>query len=288
MLKKILVLLFLFCAVPALAENKPVRIETDAKLEYNKGIDFYNSGQFDEAVDCFRKAIELEPEYIDAYYNLGMTFDYLKQYEASISMFKELLARKPEDYDAIYRAALVSYKMNLPEQSKEYLAKLPVSNPLYYKGQELARQMGTDIPTIKSSLPKDDPLPAAEPKPQGTFAGNFYYENLPSPTGIVVDNAGYLYVANYSDNLIFRITPTGEKMVYLKTPKLNGPIGLAMDEGENLYIANYNSNSVLKLSSSHQLTTLIENIEKPYYLYVSGGYLFISSQGTNTVLRYKL
>lgn len=288
MLKKILLLIFLFCAVPALADNKPVRVDTDAKLEYNKGIDFYNSGQFDEAVDCFRKAIDLEPEYIDAYYNLGMTFDYLKQYEASISMFKELLARKPDDYDAIYHAALVSYKMNLPEQSKEYLAKLPVSNPLYYKGQELARQMGTDIQTIKASQPAEDIVPVEEPAAQGTFAGNFYYENLPSPTGIVVDNLGCLYVANYSDNLIFRITPTGEKMVYLKTPKLNGPIGLAMDEGGNLYIANYNSNSVMKLSSSHQLTTLIENIEKPYYLYVRGGYLFISSQGTNTVVRYKI
>lgn len=288
MLKKILILIFLFCAVPAIADYKPVRVETDAKLEYNKGIDYYNSGQFDEAVDCFRRAIDLEPDYIDAYYNLGMTFDYLKQYEASISMFKELLDRKPEDYDAIYRAALVSYKMNLPEQAKEYLAKLPVSNPLYYKGQELARQMGTDLQTIKASQPEEKTVSEGKAKQEGTFAGNFYYENLPSPTGIVVDEAGYLYVANYSDNLIFRITPTGEKIVYLKTPKLNGPIGLAMDEGGNLYIANYNSNSVMKLSSSHQLTTLIENIDKPYYLYVSGGYLFISSQGTNTVVRYKL
>ena len=290
MLKKILILIFLFCimSAPAPAQNLPVRVETDAKLEYNKGIDYYNSGQFDEAVDCFRRAIDLEPDYIDAYYNLGMTFDYLKQYEASLSMFKELLERKPDDYDAIYRAALVSYKMNLPEQAKEYLAKLPVSNPLYYKGQELARKMGTDIQTIKASTPQEDEIPAEKPAPQGTFAGNFYYENLPSPTGIVVDSVGYLYVANYSDNLIYRITPTGEKMVYLKTPKLNGPIGLAMDEVGNLYIANYNNNSVLKLSSSHQLTTLIENIDKPYYLYVSGGYLFISSQGTNTVVRYKI
>ncbi len=271
-----------------LADDKPIRVETDAKLEYNKGIDYYNSGQFDQAVDCFRKAIDLEPNYIDAYYNLGMTFDYLKQYEASISMFKELLIRKPDDYDAVYRVAFVSYKMNLPEQSKEYLAKLPVSSPLYYRGEELARKMGTDIQTIKSSLPQEDIVPPEPPKPQETFAGNFYYENLPSPTGIVVDKDGNLYVANYSDNLIFKLTPAGEKMVYLKNPKLNGPIGLAMDEGGNLYIANYNSNSVLKLSASHQLTTLIENIEKPYYLYVSEGYLFISSQGNNTVVRYKV
>ena len=284
------ILIFLFCSVltPVFAETKPVRVETDAKLEYNKGIDFYNSGQFDEAVDCFRKAIDLEPNYIDAYYNLGMTFDYLKQYEASLSMFKELLARKPDDYDAVFRAALVSYKLDLPEQSKAYLAKLPVSNPLYYKGQELARQLGTDMQTIKASLPAENTVSEKPKASQGTFAGNFYYEDLPSPTGIVIDSSGYLYVANYSDNLIFRVTPTGEKIVYLKSPKLDGPIGLAMDEYENLYIANYNKNSILKLSASHQLTTLVENIEKPYYLYVKGGYLFISSQGSNAVVRYKV
>lgn len=288
MLKKLLLLIFLFCAVPALADDKPVRVETDAKLEYNKGIDFYNSGQFDNAVDCFRKAIDLEPNYLDAYYNLGMTFDYLKQYEASISMFKELLTRKPDDYSAVYRAAVVSYKMNMPEQAKEFLAKLPASSPFYYKGQQLAHELGTDIPTIKAPQPlEDEPVESAQ-KSQGTFAGNFYYENLPSPTGIVVDSVGYLYVADFSDNLIYRITPTGEKMVYLKHPKLSGPIGLAMDDGGNLYIANYNSNSVMKLSSSHELTTLIENIDKPYYLYVSGGYLFISSQGTSSVVRYKI
>lgn len=290
MLKKILLLIFLFCMVipSVFAEDKPVRVETDAKLEYNKGIDFYNAGDFDKAVDCFRKAIDLEPEYLDAYYNLGMTFDYLKQYDASISIFKELLSRNPEDYDTVYRAAMVSYKMGLPEQAKEYLAKLPSSSPFYYKGQELAHVLGTDIQTIKSSVPQPDVELAETVKNRGIFAGNFYYEDLPSPTGIVVDKAGYLYVADYSDNLIFRITPTGEKIVYLKHPKLNGPIGLAMDDGGNLYIANYGSNSVMKLSSSHELTTLIENIEKPYYLYVSGGYLFISSQGNNTVVRYKI
>lgn len=282
MLKKILILLFMFCAVPALADDKPVRVETDAKLEYNKGIDYYSSGQFDEAVDCFRRAIDLEPEYLDAYFNLGMTLDYLKQYEAALSMFRELLDRKPDDYDAVYRAAVVSYKMGLTDQAKEYLAKLPVSNPLYYKGQELAGKMNTDIPTLKASMPEEEKPEKSKPP----FEGNYYYEDLPSPTGIVVDPSGNLYVADYSDNVIFRISPTGEKLVYLKTPKLDGPIGLALDDKSNLYIANYNSNTVLKLSASHQLTTLIEKIDKPYYLYVSGGYLFISSQGSNSVLRY--
>ena len=272
----------------AVAQDALVRVETDAKLEYNKGIDYYNAGQFDKAVDCFRMAVDLEPDYVDAYYNLAMTLDYLKQHEASLSMFKELLKRKSDDYDAVYRAALVSYKLNFPEQAKDFLAMLPQSSPFYYKGQEIARLLGSDIQTIKASQSKEVAVVDSTLKTGGTFAGNYYYEDLPSPTGIAVDDVGYLYVANYSDNLIYRITPTGEKIVYLKHPKLNGPIGLARDEEGNLYIANYNSNSVLKLSAFHQVTTLIEHVEKPYYLYVSGGYLFVSCQGNNTVVRYKL
>ena len=265
-------------------------VPTEAKLEYNKGIDYYNSGQFDEAIKCFEKAIDLDSDYIDAYYNLGMTFDALKQYEASQTMFDELLARKPDDYGALYRAAMVSYKLNLPTKAKSYLAKLPESSPYYYKGEMLAKAMGTNIKAIKEANPEDTRIEEkSKTSTTGkTFAGNFYYEDLPSPTGIAVDEVGYLYVADYSDNTIFRITPTGEKIVYLKSPQIDGPIGLALDSSENLYIANYNNNTVLKLSSSHVLTTLINDIEKPYYLYVKDGYLFVSSQGTNSVVRYKI
>ena len=53
-------------------------IATDAKLQYNKGIDYYQLGQFEEAASCFKKATELDPNYIDAYYNLGSILEYLK------------------------------------------------------------------------------------------------------------------------------------------------------------------------------------------------------------------
>ena len=288
-------------------------INTDAKLEYNKGIDYYDSGQFDKAIDCFKNAIELEPEYADAYYNLATTFEYLKQYEASVSTFRELLNRKPDDYAAAYRAAIVSYKMKNILLAKDFLSKISESSPFYYQAQELAVLIGTDMQTIKSNpsviggvlAPKSNYTPVTsvsegglpalpdveieEPeKSHPTFAGNFYYEGVPSPTGFVTDDLGYLYVADYSDNAIFRITPTGEKTVYVKSPKIKGPIGIALDNDGNMYIANYDGNNVLKLSRSNQLTTFIENIEKPYYLYVAGDFLFISSQGNNTVLRYKL
>lgn len=310
--KYIATALMFLCSACAFGAQPPQGyINTDAKLEYNKGIDYYGTGQFDKAIESFRNAIDLEPNYIDAYYNLATTFEYLKQYEASVSMFRELLNRKPDDYAAAYRAAIVSYKMKNIGLTKEFLSKISPSSPFYYQAQELAVLIGTDMHNIANSavppaeVPQstakpvtsitDDSLPALpdvqieeEQKTTPTFAGNFYYEGIPSPTGITTDEVGYLYVADYSDNAIFRVTPTGEKTVYLKSPKIKGPIGLALDDNGNMYIANYDGNNILKLSRSNQLTTFIENIEKPYYLYVSGNFLFISSQGNNTVLRYKL
>lgn len=312
--KYILTTLIFLCSACSFAVQPPQGyVNTDAKLEYNKGIDFYNTGQFDKAIECFRNAIDLEPNYIDAYYNLGATFEYLKQYEASISVFRELLKRKPNDYAAAYRGAIVSYKTKNIGLTKEFLSKIPAASPFYYQAQELAVLIGTDMQTLANSVPQmtasapqtneksvtspsNEDLPVLpdikiKDEPQNsnpTFAGNFYYEGVPSPTGIATDDVGYLYVADYSDNAIFRITPTGEKTIYLKSPKIKGPIGLAIDDDGNMYIANYDGNNILKLSNSNQLTTFIEDIEKPYYLYVSGNFIFISSQGNNTVLRYKL
>jgi len=316
MFKKYFVTALIFlCSTCVFAAQPPQGyVSTDAKLEYNKGIDYYGSGQFDKAIECFRKAIDLEPNYIDAYYNLATTFEYLKQYEASVSVFRELLMRKPDDYAAAYRAAIVSYKMKNIELTKEFLSKLPSTSPFYYQAQELAVLIGTDMKTLtanatsgnsheeapatntqpktaisENTLPEVSEIRIEESqKKKPTFAGNFYYEGVPSPTGIATDDLGYLYVADYSDNAIFRITPTGEKIIYLKNPKIKGPIGLALDENGNMYIANYDGNNILKLSNSNQLTIFLENIEKPYYLHVSGNFLFVSSQGSNTVLRYKL
>ena len=67
-MKKLIILLsvLIFTSKGAIAA-----INTDAMLQYNQGIDFYKVGQYDQAVNSFRTAINLDPNYIDAYYNLG-------------------------------------------------------------------------------------------------------------------------------------------------------------------------------------------------------------------------
>ena len=81
MIKRCLIVLILLLSiqVSAFAEN----IANEARLEYNKGIDYYKIGQYEKAAEYFRNAINISPDFIDAYYNLGSILEFLKQYDFS-------------------------------------------------------------------------------------------------------------------------------------------------------------------------------------------------------------
>ena len=69
---------------------------------------------------------------------------------------------------------------------------------------------------------------------------------------------------------------------------INGPIGLAVDSQDNLYVANYNKNNILKINKSGQIVIFMNRITNPYYLLIKGNNMYISEQGNNTVIKYRL
>ena len=271
----ILMSLVLCLGLPALCVN-----ENEAKLEYNKGVDLYKIGQYDKSMAAFRRAIDLNPDYIDAYYNLGSILTYLGQDDAALTVFRQIIVRKPEDYESVLKAAELSYKLGQADKAKTYLALIPQGSYVNTKAQELAHKMKTDLQTIKSEQN------ISEKPSQPTTSG--VYENIASPTGMTTDKNGNLYVAGYSDNIIYKITPNGDRIVFLKDRHLNGPIGLISDDNNNIYIANYNANNVLKVDKTGIVTVLLSGVTKPYGLHISNGVLFVSSQGDNAIVRYKL
>lgn len=259
-------------------------IATDAKLQYNKGIDYYQLGQFEESASCFKKAIELDPNYIDAYYNLGSILEYLKQDEAALAVFKQIILRKPDDYEAVYKAAALSKKVGEYDKAKMYLTLIPTDTLIGQRAKQLADSMNTDIPTAKAEQTQPQSYIAANPKNDSDGV----YSDITSPTGVVTDNTGNLYVAGFSDNTIYKIGPDNKKIVYIKSEKIDGPIGLAIDNNGNIYIANYNKDNILKVDRNGLITELLSNIQKPYCMHITGDLLFISSQGSNSIIRYKL
>ena len=231
----------------------------------------------------FRQAIAIDPNYIDAYYNLGLILEYLKQNDTALAIFKQIIVRNPTDYESVYKAADLSVKLNELDKAKSYLSLIPPESTVYSKAQSLANSMNTDMQTIKVQEDK-----VAKTDVRQIDQSNGMYNNIASPTGVTTDKNGNLYVACFSDNMIYKITPDGKRILFVKDAKINGPIALANDNSGNIYVSNYNSNNVVKISPAGAISIQISNVQKPYGLHVADGMLFVSSQGSNSVLRYKL
>lgn len=277
-MKKILIVLtILFLTASELLAAPPIK--TDAILQYNQGIDYYKIGQYNEAISSFREAIRIDPDYIDAYYNLGSVLEYLQQYDAALVVFKQIIVRQPTDYDSVYKAAWLSYKTGEYEKAKTYLKIIPPDCSRAKDANELASQLNYIITPQKTvSLQPSAPVKKT----------NELYQNISAPTGIASDKEGNIFIAEYNNNTILKITPDDKRIVYLKDPQISGPVGIAFDNSSNLYIANYSKDNVLKVTPLGEISVLISNVKKPYYVYINGSMLFVSCQGTDSVLRYKL
>ena len=274
MLKRIIATILLSMSISVYAAEIPI----DAKLDYNQGIDFYKLGMYERAIESFRSAIRTYPDYIDAYYNLGTILEYLRNDSEAIIIFKQIYVRTPHDYEVIYKLASMSSKIEDYTKAAEYLRLIPQSSSYYARGQELAEsiKISTTLPTPQSNAPSKI----------ATQSG--IYENILSPTGITTDNQGNVYVATFSDNSILKITPDGKRQVFLKSTLISGPISLASDKIGNIYVSNYNTNNVLKITPQGVATIFVSKIDKPYGLHVEGNMLFITCQGSNSILRQKL
>ena len=75
-----------------------------------------------------------------------------------------------------------------------------------------------------------------------TFANGFS-----QPEGFATDSSGNLYVANYDNDSVSKITPAG---VVSGFAAISDPEGMAFDSAGNLYVASIGSNSIEKVTPS--------------------------------------
>ena len=278
MKKKLLIVLLgiLLLSSTAFARTEEAVIPMDAKLEYNNALDMYKLGKYEEAIACFRTAIRLYPDFIDAYYNLGSILDYLNQGDEAIYVLKQIISRKQDDYEAAYKIAQISVKLGDKRTASEYLALIPATSEFYIQGKELM---------MKHNLTQTTPAGKTKSKiPQNSSM----YLNISSPTGISTDSDGNVYIASFSDNAIIKVTPDNKRMIFFKNSILKGPIAIANDSLGNMYIANYNANNILKISKNGHAEVFIQNAPKPYAVHVGGNMLFVSCQGSNAVIKKRL
>jgi hypothetical protein len=110
-----------------------------------------------------------------------------------------------------------------------------------------------------------------------------------APSGLGFDRPGNLYVANFTNNTIDRISADGSRSQFSSGSNLKGPIGLVVDGLGNVYVANYTGGTVARISPAGISTIIANGFRKPYYLTLDkDGNLFVSQQEDNSIVRISL
>jgi tetratricopeptide (TPR) repeat protein len=93
-----------------------------SKPYYNLGLSHVALNQKSQAVEVFKKAIEINPDYAEAHYNLGLLYSRDEQYAEAAAEFARAIKSKPDYAEARYNLGLVYYltdnRAGLAEQQK--------------------------------------------------------------------------------------------------------------------------------------------------------------------------
>ncbi|HEY9733900.1 MAG TPA: tetratricopeptide repeat protein [Drouetiella sp.] len=184
--------------------------------------------------------------------------------------------------------------------------------PMTYPAPPTVQQ---PVQPTQQPAPQNQPLASATPQPapqaQEQPATMPKFNTPPSPTGpvAVLPNAavrviatgfsapaglsfgpgGSLYIANFLNNTIDRITADGSRSQFASGANIKGPIGLIVDNPGNVYVANYVSGTVVRISPAGISSVIASGFRKPYYLALDKeGNLFVSQQEDNSVVRITL
>jgi Flp pilus assembly protein TadD len=91
--------LCILLALAACGSTTPTGEPPSARDHFRQGNEFSESGDFEAAVEEYKKALELEPENVDVMSNLGVTYYNLGQLDEAIEQYTKALELAPRDAD---------------------------------------------------------------------------------------------------------------------------------------------------------------------------------------------
>jgi tetratricopeptide (TPR) repeat protein len=118
-----------------------------ARDQLSKGVTAFKNAQYEEAVDHFQNAINLDPNYDDARLYLATVYSYqivpdlespenLKTAQKALDGFNAVLAKNPDDLTALKQIASIDRNIKKLDGAKEYeknvIAFSPTDSEAYY------------------------------------------------------------------------------------------------------------------------------------------------------------
>ena len=104
------------------AEPAEQTLNNFAKYELNKGISLYDSGRYEEAIECFSNSLDKNAKDVLAWYYKGLSFSHLSKYEEAIKCYDNGLEIDPHNLIALDNLkAHALFKLGQPRKDKKRL-----------------------------------------------------------------------------------------------------------------------------------------------------------------------
>lgn len=101
----------------------------EAERAFAQGVQAQQANRLPEAIQAYRRAIQLDGTFFDACYNLGLAATQAGNHSLALYAYEQALAARPESLDARYNLALVlrqtGYPLDAVEELERVLAKYP-------------------------------------------------------------------------------------------------------------------------------------------------------------------
>ena len=108
----------------------------DARALYERGLAAYKADRDEEAIEHFRRAVELSPDYAEAHYRLGLAHNALKQTEEAekafndaVKAYEKIVKQEPKNSDAYYFLGLCLERLGKYDEAVKALKEAVKNSP---------------------------------------------------------------------------------------------------------------------------------------------------------------
>jgi Tfp pilus assembly protein PilF len=104
-------------------------LASDVLNQFNLGVQFYNQREISKAIQAYKKVIEMDPSYIEAYNNLGIIYQELGDFENALKAYQKSIEINSQYEKAYNNLGILFYLKDRYEEALEAFQKALAINP---------------------------------------------------------------------------------------------------------------------------------------------------------------
>lgn len=117
-------------------QQHDAQASADAREAFERGMTAYRNDRDEEAVEAFRRAVELDPDFAEGFYRLGLAHNALKQtdeadkaFHDAVKAYEKLTKRDEKNSDAFYFLGLCYEKLGEYNDAVKVLREAVKTSP---------------------------------------------------------------------------------------------------------------------------------------------------------------